>query len=86
MLFSADAIPAIHGYAGGVPRLINTVCDNCLFEAFLQKMKGVTLKIVHSVAGDLGLLQQPLSGSAPERAKDELDDIESMLDRLEQKA
>jgi type II secretory pathway predicted ATPase ExeA len=85
MLFSAEAIPAIHGYAGGVPRLINTICDNCLFEAFLQKMNGVNLKIVHSVAGDLGLLHQPLSGTAPERPQDELDDIESMLDRLEQK-
>lgn len=85
MLFSADAIPAIHGYAGGVPRLINTICDNCLFEAYLQKMNGVTLKIVHSVAGDLGLLQQPLSGTAPEQQQDELDDIECMLDRLEQK-
>jgi type II secretory pathway predicted ATPase ExeA len=85
MLFSAEAIPAIHGYAGGVPRLINTICDNCLFEAFLQKMNGVNLKIVHSVAGDLGLLPQPLSGTASERPQDELDDIESMLDRLEQK-
>ena len=85
MLFSTDAIPAIHGYAGGVPRLINTICDNCLFEAYLQKMKLATLKIVHSVAGDLGLLHQPLSGAAPERPQDELDDIESILDRLEQK-
>lgn len=84
MLFTADAIPVIHGYAGGVPRLINTICDNCLFEAFLQKMKVVNPKIVHSVAGDLGLLQQPLSAAAPE-PQDELDDIESMLDRLEQK-
>jgi type II secretory pathway predicted ATPase ExeA len=85
MLFSSDAIPAIHRYAGGVPRLINTICDNCLFEAYLQKMKLATLKIVHSVAGDLGLLHQPLSGAAPERPQDELDDIESILDRLEQK-
>jgi type II secretory pathway predicted ATPase ExeA len=85
MLFSSDAIPAIHRYAGGVPRLINTICDNCLFEAYLQKMKLATLKIVHSVAGDLGLLHQSLSGAAPERPQDELDDIESILDRLEQK-
>jgi len=85
MLFAPDAIPAIHRYSGGVPRLINTVCDNCLFEAFLCKMKEVDQKIVHSVAGDLGLLSQPLAGVSKQEKHTELDDIESMLDRLEQK-
>lgn len=85
MLFASDAIPAIHGYAGGVPRLINTICDNCLFEAYLQKMKVIDLKVVHSVAGDLGLLQQPLAGVTQPSQHGELDEIESMLDRLEQK-
>ena len=83
--FFADAIPLIHRYAEGVPRLINTVCDNCLFETFLRKMEEVTPKIVHSVAGDLGLLHQPLAGAAPEEDFGEFDEIESLLDRLEQK-
>jgi len=89
MLFRPDTIPAIHGYAGGVPRLINTICDNCLFEASMRKSSDVDVKIVQSVAGDLGLLRQPLSAdsvTAPVEVKSELDDIESMLDRLEQKA
>jgi len=85
MMFTADAIPAIHRYAGGVPRLINTVCDNCLFEAYLQKMDEVTLHVVHGVAGDLGLLHQPLAGIPQEVGHEELDEIESMLERLEQK-
>lgn len=85
MLFAGDAIPAIHGFAGGVPRLINTVCDNCLFEAFLRKVDGVDTRIVSSVAGDLGLLKQPLSSIKATAPKDDLDEIESMLDSLEQK-
>jgi general secretion pathway protein A len=86
MLFSPDAIPLIHRYAGGVPRLINTVCDNCLFETYLRKLEEVTPKIVHSVAGDLGLLRQPLEGiSPPQESFGEFDEIESLLDRLEQK-
>jgi len=85
MLFDQDTVEKIHRYAGGVPRLINTICDNCLFEGFLRKMKKIDLQILDSVAGDLGLLQQPLSvvQSGPEAA--ELDEIESMLDSLEQK-
>lgn len=85
MLFNDDVIPLIHRYAGGVPRLINTICDNCLFEAYLRKMKEVDNRVAHSVAGDLGLLQQPLSELPQDRVKDELDEIDSMLDRLEQK-
>jgi type II secretory pathway predicted ATPase ExeA len=85
MLFSSDAVPLIHRYAGGVPRLINTICDNGLFESFLWKKKDVDAQIIHSVAGDLGLLQQPLAEMPHQYNKDDLSDIESMLDQLEQK-
>lgn len=85
MLFDADSIPLIYRYSGGVPRLINTVCDNCLFETFLRRMTEVDSKIVHSVAGDLGLLQAPLSEKSRPAGHDELNEIESLLDRLEQK-
>lgn len=85
-LFDNQAIQAVHNYAGGVPRLINTICDNCLFETHMQKGAVVLPKIVDSVAGDLGLLHRPAS-SMPDTADldDELDEIEDMLDRLEQK-
>jgi len=83
VLFEDDVIPLIHRYAGGVPRLINTISDNCLFEAFLCKMDKVDARIAHNVAGDLGLLQQPLSELPMDRAVDDLAEIENMLDRLE---
>ena len=96
MILQPEAIPAIHSCTGGVPRLINTVCDNALLEAFLRKQAHVDLRIVQSVAGDLGLLRPNLQQAAPRAAATEyqavaaapspatdLDDIESMLDRLE---
>jgi type II secretory pathway predicted ATPase ExeA len=85
VLYDAEVIPLIHRYAGGVPRLINTISDNCLFEAYLRKMHKVDSRIAHSVAGDLGLLQHPLSELPQAKVKDELSEIESMLDKLEQK-
>ncbi len=85
LLYDDEAIPLIHRYAGGIPRLINTICDNCLFEAFLCKMKRIDSRIAHSVAGDLGLLPQPVSDLPQEKVEDELSEIENMLDRLEQK-
>ncbi len=86
MFYENAVIPLIHRYAGGVPRLINTISDNCLFEAYLCKMKSVDSRTAHRVAGDLGLLQQPLSEGSNDKASNELTEIESMLDRLEQKA
>ena len=85
MLFTDDAIPLIYRYSGGVPRLINTICDNCLFESYLRRMNESDTKIVHSVAGDLGLLQLPLSEPSRVQSSDDLSDIENMLERLEQK-
>jgi type II secretory pathway predicted ATPase ExeA len=85
ILYDDEVIPLIHRYAGGVPRLINTICDNCLFEAYLRKMHKVDSRIAHSVAGDLGLLQHPLSEMPQVKVKDELSEIETMLDKLEQK-
>ena len=95
MIFQPEAIPAIHSCTCGVPRLINTVCDNALLESFLRKQNHVDLRIIQSVAGDLGLQCQNLQQMAPRPAAPEnpaaatpvaardLDDIESMLDRLE---
>jgi general secretion pathway protein A len=85
MLYDAEVIPLIHRYAGGVPRLINTISDNCLFEAYLRKMHKVDSRIAHSVAGDLGLLQHPLSELPQAKVNDDLSEIENMLDKLEQK-
>ena len=85
MLFAADTVPLIHRYAGGVPRLINTISDNCMFEAFLRKQGEVDARIVHSVAGDLGLLQRPLAEIPQAQGRDELGEIENLLDRLEQR-
>jgi type II secretory pathway predicted ATPase ExeA len=85
MLFSPDAIPLIYRYAGGVPRLINTICDNCLFESFLRKQNEADARIVHSVAGDLGLLPRLLGETPQPQPKDDLGEIENMLDRLERR-
>ncbi len=85
LLYDNEVIHLIHRYAGGIPRLINTICDNCLFEAYLCRMKRIDSRIAHSVAGDLGLLQQPVSDLPQGKVEDELTEIESMLDRLERK-
>jgi type II secretory pathway predicted ATPase ExeA len=82
-LFDTAAIDAIHRFAGGVPRLINTICDNCLFESFMLKVEKIDAKIVHRVAGDLGLSATKMSLEEAVTETSDLDEIESMLDQLE---
>jgi type II secretory pathway predicted ATPase ExeA len=54
-LFKPDSVHAIHHYSQGVPRLINTVCDNALLEGFLIKKEEIDKEIVESVVVGLGL-------------------------------
>lgn len=54
-VFDAAALAEVHRVSQGVPRLINTVCDNALLEAFLMKKDRVTAALVGDVAKDLGL-------------------------------
>lgn len=84
MLFTAESISAIHRYAGGIPRLINTICDNSLFEAYLRKVEGVDAQTVYGVAGDLGLLREAAPAVSPD-ILGEFAEIESMLQKLEGK-
>ena len=54
-IFRPDAVTAIHHYSNGIPRLINTTCDNAMFESFLLKQKPVSKEIIDQVAFSLDL-------------------------------
>ncbi|MBI4367247.1 MAG: AAA family ATPase [Deltaproteobacteria bacterium] len=54
-LFTDAALQQIHLAARGIPRLINVVCDNALFEGYIRKTPTIDTDIIASVASDLGL-------------------------------
>jgi type II secretory pathway predicted ATPase ExeA len=54
-IFNGDAVKAISRYSNGLPRLINTICDNALLEGFLVKAVQINDDIIRTVAVDLGL-------------------------------
>lgn len=54
-LFTKDAMETVHNYSHGIPRLINTICDNALLEGFLRKKQKIDANIVKDVVNDLGL-------------------------------
>ncbi len=59
-LFTEEAYTAIQEYSRGIPRLVNTICDNALFEGFLIKKEMINDQLIDEVAKDLDLVQKPL--------------------------
>jgi len=56
-LFTGKAIKEIYLQSGGIPRLINILCDNSLLNGYAQDQKIVDEKSVIESAKDLGLNQ-----------------------------
>lgn len=54
-IFTPAAFRKIFQFSRGIPRLINTICDNCLLEIFLIKKDTVDEDVVEEVGNDLGL-------------------------------
>lgn len=65
--FTTDAMVAVHRRAGGTPRVINTICDNALFETFLNRSFEITGSLIEQIADNLGLeTGAPLTPAASE--------------------
>ncbi|PTL78531.1 ExeA family protein [Vitiosangium sp. GDMCC 1.1324] len=94
MPFTAEALQAVHQRSGGTPRVINSICDNALFEAFLAREQTITDRLVHRIADNLGLQgssqqegqQKPAAVSTSSRAggttKVDLAEIDRYLEGL----
>jgi type II secretory pathway predicted ATPase ExeA len=85
--FTAGAILRIHAHTRGTPRLINTLCDNALFEGFLARARELDEKFVERVARDLGLETPPpaavRSGERTAPSRIDLGEIDRYLETLE---
>jgi general secretion pathway protein A len=54
-LFSPESVKSIHHYSRGFPRLINTICENCLITGYARQLTTITPDIVAGVAKDFHL-------------------------------
>ncbi len=54
-LFPRATSASVYRHSHGIPRLINTICDNALITAYARKIKSVTPEIIESTAADLRL-------------------------------
>src|SRR5262249_36106725 len=56
-IFDSSSIKGIHRFSGGIPRLVNVICEHCLVNAFADDRRVVSLDIVELVAMDFDLVE-----------------------------
>ncbi len=87
--FTPQAISVVHRFSHGTPRIINTLCDNALFEGFLVKTPDIDAPLVERIAKDLALAAGGADGEtgpgpvgAPAGDRIDLDEIDRYLESL----
>ena len=54
-LFPVRTVELIYEYSGGIPRIVNTICENALVIGCAQRVRTITPQIVEEVASDFHL-------------------------------
>jgi type II secretory pathway predicted ATPase ExeA len=93
MPFSPGALARVHAHSRGTPRVINTICDNALFEGFVARARELDERLVDRVARDLGIeapappepartAGAPAGAARTARGRLDLSEIDRYLDSL----
>ncbi|MEK6775258.1 MAG: AAA family ATPase [bacterium] len=80
-LFTPDAYLSIQDHSHGIPRLINTICDNALYEGFLVKKKVIDEGLILEVAQELDLEKKPIG-----MLRDTDEEIDQAVERIGEEA
>jgi general secretion pathway protein A len=73
-IFSGPAIESVYSHSHGIPRLINTICENALLAGYAKHASTITSEIIDGVAQDLRIgvvVADPKNSAAAQRAKEE---------------
>src|SRR5438067_144479 len=66
-IFRPDAVEMMFAYSGGIPRILNSIADNCLLAAYARNNATVDAAIVERVAEHLELKESVVSSTQSER-------------------
>jgi general secretion pathway protein A len=89
-LFPEETITAIHVLSRGIPRLINTLCENALIAGYGRQLRQITPDMIQEVAGDmrLGVMARPSQQGSDEkkRRKKVVKALSTMIEELGESA
>ena len=55
MIFEPESIDLIYRYSGGIPRIVNMLCEHALVSSFVDQHKTVSASVIEAVARDFDL-------------------------------
>jgi general secretion pathway protein A len=70
-IFSQSSIGGIYRFSGGIPRLINIVCDHALLTGYAQRTKKINLAIIEECAKELQIEPEKRTKNIPYPSKPE---------------
>jgi general secretion pathway protein A len=89
-LFPENTIAAVHRNSRGIPRLVNTICENALIHAYSQRAMTVAPEVIEEVARDFRLNvlhappERPLEPKKPNQELwNAMQTLRQMVDRLQ---
>jgi general secretion pathway protein A len=62
-LFEPEATRMIHRFSGGIPRIVNNICDNALLTGFSQGSARITAAIISDVVDELDLASMEIAST-----------------------
>jgi general secretion pathway protein A len=68
-IFKRSALRELFAFTGGVPRLVNAVCDGALLTCYGRDQATIDGEIIREVANDLKLNQGPAAGKTGNRRR-----------------
>jgi general secretion pathway protein A len=71
-LFPEEAIAGVYRHSRGLPRLINTLCENALITTYARRLPSVTPEVIEDVAKEFRLDVMGLSGAATSESYSEV--------------
>jgi len=78
LLFTEDAVAKVYCYSRGLPRLINTICENALIAAYARRLPSVTPEIVGNVAKEFRLEMVPSPDAEESKMHNQTDAQQAM--------
>lgn len=83
-IFPEETVSMIHRFSRGLPRLINTICENALIAGYGRKAKQISPEIIEEIAADFSLssLSSSSEASAAMPQEEGLDEVLGLLASL----
>lgn len=85
VIFPDETIDAVYQFSRGIPRLVNTLCENALISGFSRQTKQVRPEMIQEVAADLRLDLTPTSPAPISFDLEEKDKVIELLARMIEK-